>query len=241
MKTKDLVEVFERNIREATGKKTFKDALTATKPTRKKWLTEAYGGKVRDIMSKENQRVRFSESTSGEKVRGVSWKSKEGMWTKVGSTVDSGAVNTVGPDEIAPKIPTEEGEAKRRGVKYRVANGTIIPNEGEKKLRGYGEDYTGMGLNVQIADVTKPLLSVREMVQAGQRVVFDSTGSYAENKFTGKRQYFKDKQGSYVLELWMYDTEEDENTCGCNSCHSESRNISEPADAGFVGQELRSL
>lgn len=105
-------------------------------------------------------------------------------------------MNTVSLDIVATKVAKEEGEQKRRGVKYRVANGQLIPNEGEKKLRGYGNDYTGMGVNMQIADVTKPLLSVQEMVAAGQRVVFDSTGSYAENKATGKRQYFKDKQGS---------------------------------------------
>ena len=90
-----------------------------------------------------------------------------------------------------------------------------------------------MGLNMQIAEVTKPLLSVREMVAAGHRVVFDSMGSYAENKMSGKRQYFKDKQGSYVLEMWMYDTE-GEDTCSCTKCHSEPS-----GNMDFIGQEVR--
>ena len=76
------------------------------------------------------------------------------MWTKVDLTVDSGAVNTVGPSSVAPKIEMVEGEAKKKGVRYRVANGDIIPNEGEKRLKGFGDDYGAMGVNMQIADVT---------------------------------------------------------------------------------------
>ena len=40
-------------------------------------------------------------------------------------------------------------------------------------------------MTMQVTDVTKPLMSVREMVNAGQRVVFDSVGSYVENNMTG--------------------------------------------------------
>ena len=68
---------------------------------------------------------------------------------------------------------------------------------------------------------------------AGQRVVFDSAGSYAESKMTGKRQYFKDKQGSYVLEMWLYDTE-NKDTCSCTKCPNEPT-----GNTDFIGQEVR--
>ena len=116
----------------------------------------------------------------------------------------------------------ERGEAAERGVKYRVANGEVIPNEGEKRLKGFSEDYSAMGLTVQITDVTKPLLAVREMLKAGQKVVFDKGGSYAENKVIGKRQYFKDKAGSYILEMWLHNSEEEtSNEKGCACCTSK--------------------
>lgn len=113
------------------------------------------------------------------------WEEVDGEWTKIELTVESGAVNTVGPPRTAPKVPTVEGEAKRRGVKYRVANGNLIDNLGEKKLRGLSDEYKPVGLTMQVTDVTKPLLSVREMVNAGQRVVFSLDGSYSEDMRTG--------------------------------------------------------
>ena len=163
-------------------------------------------------------------------------------------------MNTVGPRRVAPKVKTEESEGAKKGIMYRVANGEIIPNEGQKRLRGFGDDYGAMGLTMQITDVTKPLLSVREMVKANQRVVFDSNGSYSENKATGRKQYFKDKQGSYVLEMWLHDTEEDDGTRSCACCaervNGENNNV-EKSNGGksnaisqatdFVGQEAIEL
>ena len=45
--------------------------------------------------------------------------------------VDSGASETVLPEEDLPSIELKEGEAKRKGVQYEVADGTLIPNLGE--------------------------------------------------------------------------------------------------------------
>ena len=53
-----------------------------------------------------------------------------------------------------------------------------------------------------MCSVNKALLSVRKVVSAGNRVVFDSKGSYIENTKTGERMHLQDKQGMYVLKVW---------------------------------------
>ena len=80
--------------------------------------------------------------------------------------------------------------ASRAGMKYRAANGTSIANQGEKVIRGVTKEGQKIGMIFQIANVTKPLGSVRAMLDAGNRVVFDrdskgNGGSFIMNKRTG--------------------------------------------------------
>ena len=49
--------------------------------------------------------------------------------------MDSGAGETVIHPEMLSSIKLEDGEQKRRGVKYEVASGEMIPNLGEKRFR----------------------------------------------------------------------------------------------------------
>ena len=62
-------------------------------------------------------------------------------------------------------------------------------------------------MTMQVAAVTKPLGSVRAFVKAGNKVVFDSGGSYIENKGNGVRTNIEDRNGAYVFDLWIPRTE----------------------------------
>ena len=55
-------------------------------------------------------------------------------------------------------------------MQYEVANGVRIPNLGEKKLQGYSEEGTVRSITTQVCEVNKGLLSVRKVVEAGNRV-----------------------------------------------------------------------
>ena len=52
------------------------------------------------------------------------------------------------------------------------------------------------------AAVSKPLASVRKIVAAGHRVVFDDV-SYIENKTTGEVNYLREEAGNYMLDVWV--------------------------------------
>ena len=100
-------------------------------------------------------------------------------------------------------VETREGAASRRGVEYEVANGDKIPNMGEKKFVAVSAEGVKRNITAQVCDVNKPLLSVRKVAAAGNRVVFDSEGSYIEDKATNERMWIKEEGGMYILQMWV--------------------------------------
>ena len=56
-----------------------------------------------------------------------------------------------------------------------------------EKFHGYSEEGTVRSITTQVCDVNKGLLDVRKVMKAGNHVVFDSTGSYIEDKKTHER------------------------------------------------------
>ena len=103
-------------------------------------------------------------------------------WERVQAQVDSGAIDTVGPKEMARAFEVKETEMSRRGMGLVAANGTSIKNYGEKKIVGYTDDGEGVSMRVQCADVKKASRSVHRMNLGGNVVVLDGGNSYMQNK-----------------------------------------------------------
>jgi hypothetical protein len=126
-----------------------------------------------------------------------------GEWEEIEMAVDSGATETVIGEEMLQGIQLKEGEACRRGVKYEVADGTLIPNLGEKEFVAVGEGGEMRGMTAQVCEVNKALLSVSKMVKQGNKVVFEEEGAYVEDRHTGERMYLKESGGMYMMKLWV--------------------------------------
>ena len=124
-------------------------------------------------------------------------------WEELEMTVDSGATETVINDDMLQNIDTKQGNAYKRGVKYEVANGEVIDNLGEKTFEGVLESGEVRGVTAQVCDVNKALMSVRKMVNAGNRVVFEPNGGYIENMHTGSKIDMMDKGGMYTIKMWV--------------------------------------
>ena len=99
-------------------------------------------------------------------------------------------------------MPTVEGEASRKGVEYEVADGHRIPNEGEKRFQAVTAEGAQRGMVLQVADVNQALLSVSKAMKAGNRVVFDDSGSFIECKRTGEKTWMKGKNGMFIFKPW---------------------------------------
>ena len=118
-------------------------------------------------------------------------------------SVDSGATETVVSDDMIKAVETQPGEAMKRGVRYEVASGELIPNLGEKSFTAIGEQGQERAIKAQVCEVNKALLSVHRMVQAGNTVVFSRHGSYAQDDETGERINMREQGGMYMMKLWV--------------------------------------
>ena len=127
------------------------------------------------------------------------WESME----KITMTIDSGAVDTVGPTSVAKGHPTRPTEASNRGMFYKAANDTKIPIHGAKDLKCFTEKGDQVGMEIQIADVQRVLGSVRKMCEAGNKVVFEKGNCYIQNMVTGKTTPIKGGSKGYTIDLWV--------------------------------------
>jgi len=124
-------------------------------------------------------------------------------WEILEMAVDSGASESVVADDMIAKVAKLEGDAMRKGVRYEVADGTLIPNLGEKQFVAVSDGGVMRQMKAQVCDVNKALLSVHRVAQAGNRVVFSAHGSFVQDEETGERMPLEEKGGMYMLKLWV--------------------------------------
>ena len=151
------------------------------------------------------------EKRSNKRVSSLGIRMHEGLkrveeapeWEVLEMAVDSGASESVVSGGILTRITTVEGEAMKKGVQYAAADGTSIPNLGEKKFIAVSDNSVARQMRAQVCEVNKALLSVHRVVQAGNRVVFAASGSYVEDEQTGETIEQVEKGGMYMLKLWV--------------------------------------
>ena len=93
------------------------------------------------------------------------------------------------------------------GMSYTGADGSPIPNLGERTVDAVLENGQHTKMNFQVCPVTKALGSVSKMVKNGHRVVFDDPesgeGSFIQDKRTGQRTDLWQENGVFVLDVWV--------------------------------------
>jgi hypothetical protein len=122
-------------------------------------------------------------------------------------TVDSGAEDSVWPATHVDWDKVVETEESRKGIGFVAANGGRMANYGGTKVE-FVKEGKRKSMNFQVTDCKKPLASVSKIVDKGNRVVFDSEGSYIENKATGEIMKLERERGTYVM-IVEYETTND--------------------------------
>ena len=117
--------------------------------------------------------------------------------------MDSGASNSVAPIEAVPGAKVVESPGSRRGQHYISAGNERIPNIGEQTMHFTTNEGKRSVLKWQNAPVTKPLISVRHICDAGHRVIFEATGGHIVNIKSGRRTAFRRKHNVYVLDMMI--------------------------------------
>ena len=96
--------------------------------------------------------------------------------------VDSGAAETITPRTLCPNQKTAESEGSDRELFQLMADGSTMVNEKEKTLSLSTADGHKRKVTFRVANVNKVPGSVSKMVRNGNRLVFDTSGSFIENK-----------------------------------------------------------
>ena len=124
-------------------------------------------------------------------------------WEKLTAILDSGASVTVVPPHVGRDYEITRGDAAAAGVRYEIADGNEIPNLGEKLLPIMTREGTWRSLKAEVADISRPLQSVRSLIKTGHRVVFgggdDGNFHYIENIITGEINAVEDDGSNYLM------------------------------------------
>jgi len=96
-----------------------------------------------------------------------------------------------------------EGAASKSGVKYALANGETVENEGEKHMMASSGEGVNRMITAQVTEVSKPLMSVSKLVKAGNTVVFSPEGSYVYDGYNGETMNLEARNAMYMLKVWV--------------------------------------
>ena len=109
---------------------------------------------------------------------------------KVDSVVDSGASAPVAPPGMVPNVKVQPSEGSKRGQRFISASKHKLKNLGEQKIRACTEAGEPTEVLFQVADVSKPLVSVSAICERGIRVIFGRSGGVVQNLRSGTQIFF---------------------------------------------------
>ena len=111
--------------------------------------------------------------------------------------VDSGACVTVVPRKLMAARGYKQHCDGKTGCTYRTANGNSLSDLGCKYLVDAKDSRDPLVIRARVADVSRPLMSVAALVDAGNQVVFEKDGAYALNPKTGRKIDFERTSGGW--------------------------------------------
>ena len=76
-------------------------------------------------------------------------------------------------------------------------------NLGEKTFKAQTQGGSTRKVTAQVCDVSKPLMSVKKMVEAGNTVVFGPEGNYVYDGSNGEVMEMESKNGLFMLKAWV--------------------------------------
>ena len=131
------------------------------------------------------------------------WRQETDGWHMIEVVLDSGAADSVCPKDMCPHFAVEDSAASKAGVYYTGANGGKLFNLGQTHVPICLENGARTLATFQIADVSRPLMSVSKVCEMGNRVIFGANGGVILNLATGASTPFIKKEGIYVFNMWI--------------------------------------
>ena len=119
-------------------------------------------------------------------------------WVNIRATMDTGAAGHVMPAEMFPRVTLDRTSATKKFV---AANGERIKDLGEMTIPF--KSVEGVHSAFRSANVVKPLISMRKVVQAGNVVVLDEKNPHIRNNRDGTVIKLDVNSGVYTMDMWV--------------------------------------
>ena len=120
-----------------------------------------------------------------------------------GGTSDSGAADTVAPEELFGDYPLEPSPGSISNMWYVGAGGQRIQNKGQRTILVMSKEKKLKWMTVQVAAVKKMLISASKNNDCNNEVIYRKSGSYIRDERTGDVLSLRRSRGTYVLDLWV--------------------------------------
>ena len=124
-------------------------------------------------------------------------------WQQIEATIDSGAAVCVFPRTLCTSIPVRPCEASNSGMTFRTASGERVAHEGLRTIATVTENGLTRRMTGAITSVNKVLLAVSRLAETGHRAHFTKDGGYLENVKDGTKIPMYQKNGVYMIKLWV--------------------------------------
>ena len=125
-------------------------------------------------------------------------------WIEVELCADTGACDTVMPRKMCQSIPVQPSLQSLKCMEYEVADGNAIPNLGERRCTMWTDGATeGRRINLQVADVHTPLLSLSRCADMGFESRFGRIAGALIDEVTKEVIPLERKGNLYVPKCWL--------------------------------------
>ena len=124
--------------------------------------------------------------------------------------VDPGACDNVFDPRELPGHPPLETAASKQGSTFFTAFGDPIPNLGKKEAAVHIHGGALRIFIIQRTTVSKPLLPVKKITEAGQFAGFCGKGGFLMDLEVGHVEWFREGNANYMLDTWLIPHEKNE-------------------------------
>ena len=120
-----------------------------------------------------------------------------------GGTSDSGAADTVAPEELFTDYPLKESPGSKADLWYVGAGGQRIKNKGQRVILVMTRENKSRWITVQVAAVKKVRISVSKNNEADNEVIYRKSGSFIRDEKNGDKLALNPSRGTFVLDMWV--------------------------------------
>ena len=129
---------------------------------------------------------------------------EEPEFLEVEMTLDTGATVHACDRIDFPGCEVTESPGSTAGQHFQAAGGKLIPNEGQASIALFGPGGVEMAMTMQIAKITRPLLSVTKMTETGELSVLCKKDVALVLDSHGKTVATFNRKGGLYVSLMKY-------------------------------------